>query len=196
MTARKLHTIAGLTLLVPFAAWIVTALVFYLKPGYDGAYEFLQPKTYPLAAEPLAPDSSWSEARLVRTVLGTHLLVRTGEGWTQRDPRTGRARPGPAPDEVRALVADAIAGKERYGAISTVDGDTVRTTMGIVITLDWDRLSLSQRGPDTDWIDLLYRIHYLQWSGHPAVDKVLGPAGLALVALLSGLGLRLALKRR
>jgi hypothetical protein len=133
---------------------------------------------------------------LVRTILGTHLLVRTDAGWQQLDPRTGRERPSPSADEVRRLVADAIAGNERYGQVRSVDGDTVRTTTGVVITLDWDRLSLSQRGPDTDRIDALYRIHYLQWTGIPAVDKVLGPAGLALVALLSALGLRLALRRR
>lgn len=196
MTTRKLHTILGLTLLLPFLAWIVTALVFYIKPGYAGAYEFLVPKTYPLAGAFRAPtDSAWHEARLVRTVLGTHLLVRTAAGWEQRDPVTGALRPAPGPGDVRALVADAIReNPPRYGAVGSVAGETVETTTGVTITLDWPRLGLSQRGPDTDRIDLLYRVHYLQWTGVPVIDRVLGPAGLALLLALCLLGVRLALR--
>jgi hypothetical protein len=196
VTVRRVHTLLGLTLLLPFLAWIVTALVFYLKPGYAGAYEFLQPATYGLAEEVSAPaDTAWREARFVRTILGTHLLVRTAGGWEQRDPATRLRRPAPGPDGVRLLVGDAIArNPSRYGEIASVAGDTVVTTTGVTITLDWDRLSLTQRGPDTDRIDLLYRIHYLQWTGVPALDRVLGPAGLALLLALCLLGLRLAVR--
>jgi hypothetical protein len=52
-------------------------------------------------------------------------------------------------------------------------------------------MSFQQRGPDTDRIDALYRIHYLQWTGVPAIDKVLGLAGIILVLALSALGVRL-----
>jgi hypothetical protein len=54
---------------------------------------------------------------------------------------------------------------------------------------------LSQRGRDTDRIDALYRIHYLQWTGSQAMDKVLGFLGLSLVVALTGLGARLAFRR-
>ena len=196
MNARRLHTLAGLILLVPFAAWIVTAFVFYLKPGYDEAYAMLTPKLYPLTAHPVQTAEGWREVRVARTILGDHLLVRTDAGWEQRDPSTGAVRPLPSPDDVRRLVEDAVAGDARYGSISGVDGEVVHTSTGVTVHVDWSRLALSQRGPDTDRIDLLYRIHYLQWTGLPAVYRVLGPLGLLLVALLGALGVRLALQRR
>ena len=198
MTARKLHTVAGLALLLPFLAWIVTAMIFYIKPGYEGAYEFLQPRTYPISAGLSVPaDSSWREIRCLRTILGEHLLVRSTGGWMQLDRATRSPRPSATPEEFRTLVSDAISqNPARYGQVSTISGDTAITTTGIVITLDWSRLSLSQRGPDTDRIDLLYRIHYLQWTGIRALDKILGPLGLALVFALSLLGVRLALQQR
>ena len=198
MTVRTLHTAAGLTLLLPFLAWIVTAMIFYLKPGYAGAYEFLPVRTYPVAASlAVRPDSSWREIRYLRTILGTHLLARTENGWAQFDPVTGEPRSAPSAQDVRALVADAIAqNPDRYGTVATASGDTLTTTTGVVVTLDWGRLSLSQRGRDTDRIDLTYKIHYLQWTGIPSVDKILGPAGLALVFLLSLLGVRLAVKKK
>jgi len=37
------------------------------------------------------------------------------------------------------------------------------------------------RTPDTDRIDWLYRIHYLQWTGNRSVDRWLAVAGLALI---------------
>ncbi len=198
MTVRKLHTAAGLALLLPFLAWIVTAMIFYLKPGYEGAYAFLQPRTYPLGAPlAVAPDTSWREVRCVRTILGSHLLARTPAGWAQYDTASRGLRPHPTAGKIRALVADAISqDPERYGHVATVSGDTVTTTTGVVVTLDWDRLSLSQRGPDTDRIDFYYRIHYLQWTGVKALDKVLGPLGLMLILLLSMLGVRLALQKK
>jgi len=198
MTVRTLHTAAGLTLLLPFLAWIVTAMIFYLKPGYEGAYEFLQPKSYALTdALPITADTSWREVRFVRTVLGPHLLARTSRGWAQFDPVSRAPRPRPPESDIRALVADAISQNPgRYGAVAGVSGDTVTTTTGVIVTLDWNRLTLSQRGRDTDRIDLYYRIHYLQWTGVPAVDRILGPAGLALIFLLSMLGVRLAIKKK
>jgi hypothetical protein len=43
-------------------------------------------------------------------------------------------------------------------------------------------------------IDLLHRIHYLQWTGVRTLDKVLGLAGILLVIALSVLGVRIAFK--
>lgn len=56
-------------------------------------------------------------------------------------------------------------------------------------------MSLQQRGSDTRRIDLLYRIHYLQWTGIKILDKVLGFTGLALVLTLTALGAWLAFRR-
>jgi hypothetical protein len=198
MNLRKLHTVIGLTLLIPFACWIVTALVFYIKPGYDEAYELLQIKRYPLEGQlAVAADSSWQEVKYLRTILGSHLLVRTASGWQQLDPATVQQRERPSDDDIRKLVTDAFtANPARYGEITTISNDSIVTTTGIRITFGWNDLSLYQRGPDTDRIDFLYKIHYLQWTGINAVDNILGPVGLGLICVLSILGIRLAVRSR
>jgi hypothetical protein len=87
------------------------------------------------------------------------------------------------------LVSDAISSNPaRYGKIISVEGRNVVTDTGIRIELDWSRLALSQRGVDTDRIDMLYKIHYLQWTGRKSVDQVLGALGILLVVALSALG--------
>lgn len=193
-TIRRAHRLLGLLLCLPLLAWAATGAVFFLKPGYGAAYAPLAVRTYPLEALQTAlPDTSWRETRLLRSALGVHLLVRTADGWRQADPESGVPRPRAADAEVRRLVEDAIAADPaRYGAITSLVGDTVTTDTGARIVLDWDRLALSQRGRDTDRIDALYRIHYLQWTGITLLDRLLGAAGLAGLVLLALAGLRLA----
>ncbi|MFL6332445.1 MAG: PepSY domain-containing protein [Pyrinomonadaceae bacterium] len=197
MKARKLHRVIGIILLLPFFAWALTGLVFFIKPGYEGAYEVLSPRTYPLE-RPLTinPDPAWLEFRCFKTVLGEHLLVRTGAGWSHLNPADGRPRDKPAEEQLRALLKDAFsANPRRYGNVASVSGDTAKTDTGVEVTVDWDRLSLQQRGRDTDRIDLLYKVHYLQWTGVPVIDKAVGISGIVLVLALTVLGARLALQR-
>lgn len=191
---RTLHKVIGLALLLPFMGWIITALIFYVKPGYAGAYESLRFKTYPLEGQfSMAADSAWREFRYLKTVLGDHLLVRTSEGWKQLDPVTLLPRANPADVEIRMLLTDAFSSNpQRYGHVTTISNDSIATSTNILVLFDWNELSLYQRGPDTDRIDLLYRIHYLQWTGINTIDKILGPLGLALLLTLSILGVRLA----
>ena len=61
---RRLHRSVGLVLLLPFLGWAITGFVFFVKPGYEGAYETLQPKTYPLDLGTVAvmADPSWLAA--------------------------------------------------------------------------------------------------------------------------------------
>jgi hypothetical protein len=198
MKARRLHSLIGLTLLIPFFGWALTGFVFFIKPGYAQAYESLQPRLYLLADSPqVKPDPTWLEFRLVKTALGDHLLARTADRWLHLDPATMRVKDQPDEDEIRRLVTDAISvNPQRYGRVERVSGNTIFTDTGVRINLDWNRLSLQQRGRDTDRIDLLYRIHYLQWTGVEAIDKTLGPAGLILVVALAILGVRLAVTSR
>jgi len=63
----------------------------------------------------------------------------------------------------------------------------------VEVRLDWNRLSLQQRGSDTALIDALYRVHYLQWTGVAALDQILGLLGLGLLIVMTLLGARLAL---
>ena len=194
---RKLHRVLGLIMVLPFLGWAATGAIFFIKPGYGGAYESLTVKTYPPTA-PLAidPDAAWLEIRYLRTILGEHLLVRTVDGWQHLEPKTRSARPAPADADLRALLTDAFsANPARYGKILSVDGTTATTDTGVRATLSWNRLSLSQRGRDTDRIDQLYKVHYLQWTGVAWLDRIMGMVGLVFIMLLSVVGLRLFFRR-
>jgi hypothetical protein len=197
ITSRRLHKVIGIVLLLPFLGWAVTGLVFFIKPGYAGAYELLRPKTYSLNRSFLInPQPSWMEYRCLRTVLGDHLLARTGSGWEHLDPTDMRAREVPGRDGLKLLLDDAISvNPSRYGRILTITDRVARTDTGIEIKLDWNSLTLQQKGRDTEVLDFLYRIHYLQWTGYRIPDRILGVVGLILIVSLSALGLRLALTK-
>lgn len=196
MTVRKIHKLIGLALMLPFLGWVVTGFIFFFKPGYENAYAFLAVRTYPLDESiVIGPDSTWLEFKYLRTILGDHLLVKTDNGWKHFNPQNMQPMPDPVPEDVEDLVADAIQSNPgRYGEVHSIDGLMAKTTTGVEISLDWKRLSLQQRGKDTDRIDWFYKIHYLQWTGVGIIDKVLGFLGLALVATLTVLGARLAIK--
>ena len=197
MRTRTVHRVIGIILLIPFVGWAITGLVFFIKPGYTGAYEVLTPKFYPINNQVLiSQDPNWLEVRYLRTILGDHLLVRTDSGWMNLNPNDRRARSAATDDETRRLVQDAFSmNPKRYGQIVSVNGNTVMTDTGVVVTIDWNRMSLQQTGKDTKWIDSLYRIHYLQWTGVRSIDRVVGLTGIALVLILTGLGARLAFRR-
>lgn len=180
-------------MLLPLTGWAVTGAIFFLKPGYGGAYEILQIKTYPLETNiAMQTDPSWTEARFVTTILGEHLLARTSRGWLHLDPRTRQPKPEPSKDDVRSLAIDAFsANPTRYGQVASIEGAKITTDTGVRVELDWSRLAFTQSGKDTDRIDALYKIHYLQWTGVKSVDKVLGALGILLVLVLSLLGARL-----
>ena len=87
MKTRALHRITGLLMLLPLTGWAITGAVFFLKPGYAGAYDLLQVKTYSLEPDiSMQADPSWLEVRLLKTILGEHLLARTSKGWLHLDP--------------------------------------------------------------------------------------------------------------
>ena len=197
MRTRTAHRVIGIILLIPFVGWAITALVFFIKPGYTGAYEVLTPKFYPINNQVLiGEDPNWLEVRYLRTILGDHLLVRTESGWMNLNPNDKRPRSAATDDETRRLVQDAFSmNPKRYGQIVSVNGNTVTTDTGVVVTIDWNRMSLQQTGKDTKWIDSLYRIHYLQWTGVRSIDRVVGLTGIALVLILTGLGASLAFRR-
>src|SRR3982751_4899894 len=194
---RLLHRIIGLVMLLPLLGWAVTGAIFFVKPGYSGAYEQLAIKTYPLdASATIHAPAGWQEARVVKTIAGTHLLVRTDKGWRNLDPASLQPAPVPPLDALMKLFEDAFtANPKRYGRVTRVVDPTAHTATGVDVTLDWDRLTLQQRGRDTDRIDMLYRIHYLQWTGRKTLDKVIGLHGLMLLVTLTYLGARLAFRR-
>jgi len=115
----------------------------------------------------------------------------------QLNPATLLPASAPSDEDVRRLLADALTvNPARYGHIVKILGGVATTDTGAVITFDWNRLTLQQRGRDTDRIDRLYKVHYLQWTGEKTVDKVLGLGGLLLLIALTALGATLAFRVR
>ncbi|GHA09739.1 hypothetical protein UN63_02720 [Oceanisphaera arctica] len=195
---RRIHRLLGLLLLLPLLGWAITGMVFFIKPGYEGAYEQLAVKTYPLQQTALvSPKTDWQQVRLVRTVLGEHLLVKSQGRSLHLQP--GSQAPFVLPDEVqlRLLLQDAMAANPaRYGEIETLAGTQALTSTGVGIGLNWDTLSLHQQGADTRLINGLYRVHYLQWLPLGPLNRWLGMLGLALLLAMALVGLRLCFRRQ
>lgn len=195
--SRKLHKIIGLILVLPMLGWTITGVIFFIKPGYQGAYEQLSVKTYPLSESiALQPKRDWQEMKLVSTILGDHLLVKTKSKTKHLDPNSLLPKLEPSETEFKALLLDAFTDNSaRYGEIIKLDGLSAQTNTGVEVKLDWNSLRLSQKGQDTELINLLYKVHYLQWTSHKGVDQVIGVLGLILLILLTILGVRLYLKK-
>ena len=184
-------------LVVFLVVWSATGLLFHIKPGWDRAYDMPSAErrdtrlAVGLYVPPAIVTKQAADVRRVElfdTALGAMYRVTAAERTYLVDAATGLARsPLPVPD-AKTLVADAIARSRHraaYGAMGAVTSDdgTVRVAYegGVIVEIDRNDARISQRGADTDRIDWLYRIHYLQWSGNKTVDKLLAMAGLALI---------------
>lgn len=186
-------------MLLPLLAWAITGAVFIVKPGYGGAYEQIEVKTYPQDALDLQrlPTSSWQEIRAFKTQLGNHVLQKQEGAWQHFNGNTGKLWQRPDNQNLLALLQDAISvNSTRYGDTLRIEDDGFISDTGVRFSLDWNTLSIRQTGRDTDFINALYRVHYLQWTGNKLVDKYLGVFGLALLLLLSAYGLMLYLRKR
>ena len=179
---------------MPLMIWSVTGIFFHIKPGYEQAYGKLQIKKYPLEYFPVTEfNANWKEVKFIKTILGSHLLVDDGNGWQHLNPKNFEPQPFPDSKQVAVLVADAISSNpHRYGKIKSIDGNRIITTTKAEITLNWDALTLTQRGEDTRMISGLYKLHYLQWTGNSLLDKVLGFLGPSILMVISFVGLLLA----
>jgi len=198
MLSRRLHKYIGVCLLLPVFAWAATGVFFLFRPAFEDAYAGLAVKTYPVSSPlDLPSGEQWFEFRYLETILGKHLLVRTASGWEHRDGQTGNEFKLPSTARLTTLVADAIAeNPARYGEIDDVQGSTFHTSTGVSITVIWPSLSLNQAGNDTRWINQIYDIHYLRWTGVDWLDEIVGAFGLLLLILMSITGATLLLGPR
>jgi len=198
LSSRKIHKVVGLILVLPMLGWTLTGLIFFIKPGYQGAYEQLAVKTYPLNAQlTVHPEQQWEEARLVKTILGLHLLVKVDGKVSHLDPISLTDKGAPNSTQIKMLIEDAISvNKDRYGEVITIDKHQATTNTGVEIKLNWLNLRLSQKGSDTALINLMYKIHYLQWTPYKGFNQVLGVFGLLLLISLTALGIRLYVKNK
>ena len=196
MITRKLHRLLGCILLLPFIAWSLTGAFFLVRPAYEQAYSVLSPKTYSADQINIAAQPEWQEMRLLKTVLGLHLLVKQEGGWQQLDPDSLEVRATPVEADLVSFVKDAISQDTvRYGELLPGETDPFRTSTGVTIAVNWDSLSLYQQGADTRWIDRIYSIHYLQWTGIALLGTILGVAGLLLLLLMTATGSAMLLRR-
>lgn len=197
MNPRRLHKITGLILLLPFISWSLTAVFFLVRPRYEQAYEVLSVRQYPLQEQPaFVVEPDWQELRYFQTTLGQHLLVKKEDTWHHLDAKTLKPFPAPNEAQLTLLLKDAfLRNPARYGEITAIEGKQISTSTGVDITMNWDNLSFSQQGRDTRWINQIYSIHYLEWTGVRWLDKVLGLSGLALLLYMTYSGGKLALGR-
>lgn len=178
-------------------AWMITGFIFFIKPGYDEAFEMPQIKSYPVKDTLIViPNPEWKSAKLIRTILGNHLIASTSEGLKNIDPFSNKEIPEPAFDEIKILLDDALSvNASRYGSVKDFNDGYYLTSTGVKITFDWNSLLIAQSGSDTEIINTFYKIHYLQWTGFELVDKVLGFAGLLLIGFLTFFGTMLLFKK-
>lgn len=193
MPNRRLHKFIGFTLLLPVVAWAVTGVFFLVRPAYEDAYAALTVKTYPLSSPLELPvPEQWLELRYLETAVGRHLLVRTAAGWEHLNALTGEVFELPDATALESLVSDAMGqAPDRYGEIVSVQENRVETSTGVSIAVDWANLTLAQTGNDTRWINQVYDIHYLRWTGIGALDDIIGVLGLILLVLMALTGAKL-----
>lgn len=198
LNSKTIHRILGCILLLPLLAWVFTGIVFLTKPGYSGAYQQLAPRLYPIEIPyTISPEESWVEARLLKTILGYHLLVNTGDKWMHLDPLSLKLKGKPEEQELIEFLEDAIHfNRQRYGVIEKTDNDIFITSTGVELTLDWDTLYVAQQGRDTKIIGLLYKIHYLQWLGQKQANIIFGIFGLSSLFVLAYCGAVLLMRGR
>ncbi len=193
MPIRRLHKLIGVALLLPVLAWAATGMFFLFRPAYTDAYASLAVKAYPVSGQLELPSSAqWLEFRYLETILGRHLLVRSAAGWQHLRAESGAVFEMPGEAALTTLITDAISQyPARYGEISQMQGDNFLTSTGVSIAVDWSTLSLTQLGNDTRWINQIYDIHYLRWTGIGWLDELVGGFGLILLILMAITGARL-----
>lgn len=207
MSWAKAHRWLAILLVVLLAVWSVTGLLFHLKPGWSRAYDMLSAERGgPLHPGTLAAPSVVGDGvtsfELIDTALGPLYRVTGAGGAALYDAQTGAKRSPLALADAKALALDAVARSahaSEYGPLETADLRGERAVIafsgGATVEVGLTDARMSQRGGDTDRIDWLYRIHYLQWTGNRSIDKVLAIGGLALIWAVVVPGLVLFVRR-
>jgi hypothetical protein len=175
----RVHRAVAIALVAPLVVWSVTGLLFQLKPGWGRAYDAL--------------DVARGRDETLDTAIGP--LHRGASGQlVGRGPLTV--------DEARALALDAVARspyRADYGDVlaAASDGEVVRVELEhAVVEVGRRDARIAQHGGDTARIDWLYRLHYLQWTGVAAIDRVLAIVGLVAIWVAAAAGIVLFVRRR
>jgi hypothetical protein len=209
MTVPRFHRWSAIVLVVLLVVWSITGLLFHIKPGWSRAYDQLaveRPARLALAdVQPLAAlaVNDATRVELFDSAIGPLYRVTTATGTRLVDARTAQVRSPLSEADARTLALDAVARSPfagEYGAVTSASASEATVSLafsgGPLVEVGRDDGRISQHGGDTDRIDWLYRIHYLQWTGNRVVDRVLALAGLALIWAVMIPGVVLFIRRR
>ena len=208
---RPFHRLTGVLVAVPLLIWISTGLLFHVKHRYGEAYEQLQ---VPAAAARwdrvgVSPAQLVREGKLDpggRLSLAVHpsgAMVYQGLSKGRRvsiDGSTGRplqpASPETGKEWVEAAVKNAPHARRYDSALRHErTGDHAVTVFfrgGKEVRVDLLTGELSQQGALNKWIDLTYRLHYLQWTPWQSVNIALVIAAALAVLALTASGIKMA----
>jgi hypothetical protein len=175
MSWARVHRWLAIVLVALLVVWSVTGLLFHLKPGWDRAYDMLSVET--------------GKTETLETAIGP--LTRT----------SGKLATPLSVADAEKLARDALGRsmqRAAYGECARTSSDDRSVTLHCAnakVRIDRASARISQSGSDTERIDWLYRIHYLQWTGNGTLDKMLAIAGLALIWAVMIPGLVLFVRR-
>ena len=175
MSWAAVHRWCAIVLVALLVVWSVSGLLFHLKPGWDRAYDML------------SVDRAKTET--LETAIGP--LTRS----------KGKLAAPLSVGDAEKLARDALdrsAYRAAYGEVRRVTSDDASVTLECEharVRIDRGSARVSQRGADTERIDWLYRLHYLQWTGNATLDKVLAFAGLLLIWIVMIPGVVLFMRR-
>ncbi len=211
MSWARVHRTLAIALVVLLVVWSVTGLLFHLKPGWDRAYDQLAvERSGSLRLATLVPATALQTAlgdvaieriALFDTHLGPLYRVTTADGPALVDATTGAKRSPLTVAECETLIADAVsrsAFRADYGGPGKTSSDERSVIVDYqvaTITLGRNDARISQRGSDTDRIDWMYRIHYLQWTGNQTIDRAFAVLGLLLIWAVMIPGIMLFVRR-
>lgn len=219
ISARALHRFAGAGLVLPLVLWIGTGLLFHVKPGWDEAYEPLAaPPSGPPPWERVVFSPAALKVRGLLdegpVSLAAHpsgLVAYFGRRDGQAaavDGTSGDPIPPSSEGVARAFALAAISASRHtasYGTIVSARATVHRSALTgaedpafLFLTTGEKRLlvdrvtgEVTQGGALNDRIDLLYRVHYMQWTPWKPGNVALVLGASLLVLLLAASGLRL-----
>lgn len=190
---RRAHRLLALLAVLPLLAWIISGLLLVIMGP-----EAVETGTLDLPTEPIRrsvtvrPEAGSTEARVFATPMGNHLLQKTEFGWRHIDPSTGQLKDVPTESQLRSLLEIAFdTDPEGFGEIELVTADSVVTTTGRSVSLDWPSYTATYRDGATERVRLVRRVHGLGITGNPGVDRWIMLLAAALCTLLAAMGMGL-----
>ena len=190
---RALHRLIGLIMVAPLVLWLGTGFLLSSSATVDPDGEVFELPRSPVQGDvSIRGDGSWDRAVAFETVLGRHLVLEMDGQFRHVDPRSGGPKPPPSEADLRQLLESGLQrDPERYGTVTSVGADSVITSTGHRILVDWASFQAIERGPEHDRARLLRDLHVFRLTGNPSLDGLLA-RGLPLLGLiLAALGMAL-----